>query len=166
MFYKKAVKAARSNQHAEKLPRLVHFQMRASRKPAGGRFLARESLRDEPERAARTASPPRRGKCNKKSRTFRPAFYWCSLRVHIRTDLSQLVLRRRRAVLFGYAHFRWWKGVQGVSPWHTTLLARYSVLYLPATGVRKRGTQGGAKRPLRLNERWIVRHTLPCRRNN
>ena len=40
------------------------------------------------------------------------------------------------------------EGVQGVSPWHTTLLARYSVLYLPATGVRKRGAQGGAKRPL------------------
>ena len=40
------------------------------------------------------------------------------------------------------------EGVQGVSPWHTTLLARYSVLYLPATGVRKRGAQGRAKRPL------------------
>lgn len=35
------------------------------------------------------------------------------------------------------------EGVQGVSPWHTTLLARYSVLYLPATGVRKRGRKVG-----------------------
>lgn len=35
-----------------------------------------------------------------------------------------------------------------MSPWHTALLARYSVLYLPATGVRKRGAQGRAKRPL------------------
>lgn len=35
------------------------------------------------------------------------------------------------------------EGVQGVSPWHTTLLARYSVLYLPATGVRKRRRKVG-----------------------
>ncbi|EFB74333.1 hypothetical protein SUBVAR_07377 [Subdoligranulum variabile DSM 15176] len=35
------------------------------------------------------------------------------------------------------------EGVQGVSPWHTTLLARYSVLYLPATGVRKWGRKVG-----------------------
>ena len=40
------------------------------------------------------------------------------------------------------------EGVQGVSPWHTTLLARYSVLYLPATGGTETGAQGRAKRPL------------------
>ena len=35
------------------------------------------------------------------------------------------------------------EGVQGVSPSHTTLLARYSVLYLPATGEWKRGRKVG-----------------------
>lgn len=32
-------------------------------------------------------------------------------------------------------------GVRGVSPWHTTLLARYSLLYPPATEARKRGVR-------------------------
>ena len=42
------------------------------------------------------------------------------------------------------------EGVQGVSPWHTTLLARYSVLYLPATGVRKRGSARWGKAPTKI----------------
>lgn len=32
-------------------------------------------------------------------------------------------------------------GVRGLSPWHTTLLARYSLLYPPATEARKRGVR-------------------------
>lgn len=32
-------------------------------------------------------------------------------------------------------------GVRGLSPWHTTLLARYSLLYPPATEARKQGVR-------------------------
>ena len=41
------------------------------------------------------------------------------------------------------AHTSSTRGSRGVSPWHTTLLARYSVLYLPATGVWKWGSKVG-----------------------
>ena len=48
------------------------------------------------------------------------------------------------------AHTSSTRGSRGVSPWHTTLLARYSVLYLPATGVRKRGSARWGKAPTKI----------------
>ena len=58
------------------------------------------------------------------------------------------------------------EGVQGVSPWHTTLLARYSVLYLPVrlTGKRRVSPDGNARFARQGNGQGFVpgRGQNPC----